>query len=324
MSGSRARPPGRHRAARRRSRATTSLARHPDRARRHATTAPTACPCASSRRTASRSAATPGRALPQARRLGPRRHRDPARHDLGLLHAAGLDLGQAARAASSTTPTRQTLIEVFSGHGNSEEYRDFRAVRLRRGRAARAAPSRRADYLPDLLARRRDHPRALPGRRASDEAECDGARREARAERRRGRRPGPPDRAGRGARRVARRRSVSRLLPAGLQLPPGRRGPVHHGARATSTTPATPAALPLRLHRLERQPHRAPRHRLQGGRPARDDRGRRRRVGRRARRRSCAAPEASPEPQSAPFDASNPPAVAFQALRDRAPGVASS
>ncbi len=32
-------------------------------------------------------------------------------------------------------PARQTLIEVFSGHGNSEEYRDWRAVRFRDGSA---------------------------------------------------------------------------------------------------------------------------------------------------------------------------------------------
>jgi hypothetical protein len=44
-------------------------------------------------------------------------------------------------------PDRQTLIEIFSGHGNSEEYRDFRAVRLdAEGRPSCPEPS--PGYLP--------------------------------------------------------------------------------------------------------------------------------------------------------------------------------
>jgi hypothetical protein len=42
---------------------------------------------------------------------------------------------------------RQTLLEVFSGHGNSEEYRDFRAVVMNeKGQPICPAPN--ADYLP--------------------------------------------------------------------------------------------------------------------------------------------------------------------------------
>ncbi len=43
-------------------------------------------------------------------------------------------------------PRRQTLIEVFSGHGNSEEYRDWRGVDLANGTATCPQPS--DDYLP--------------------------------------------------------------------------------------------------------------------------------------------------------------------------------
>ena len=79
--------------------------------------------------------------------------------------------------AQEHDPARQTLIEVYSGHGNSEEFRALDAARDRGGRDAhlpRAAPE-----LPALvLARRRDHApalrergqqrRGLRGRRAQD------------------------------------------------------------------------------------------------------------------------------------------------------------
>ncbi|MDH3685653.1 MAG: DUF3604 domain-containing protein [Myxococcales bacterium] len=42
---------------------------------------------------------------------------------------------------------RQTMIEVYSGHGNSEEYRDFRGVELAADGSARC-PEPRANYLP--------------------------------------------------------------------------------------------------------------------------------------------------------------------------------
>ncbi|MGH0036308.1 MAG: DUF3604 domain-containing protein [Myxococcota bacterium] len=44
-------------------------------------------------------------------------------------------------------PARQTLIEVFSGHGNSEEYRDFRAVEFGED-GTPSCPEPRSDYLP--------------------------------------------------------------------------------------------------------------------------------------------------------------------------------
>ncbi|MBW2384208.1 MAG: DUF3604 domain-containing protein [Deltaproteobacteria bacterium] len=50
-------------------------------------------------------------------------------------------------SAAMHDPDRQTLIEVYSGHGESEIYRDWRAVD-RAEDASLACPPERADYLP--------------------------------------------------------------------------------------------------------------------------------------------------------------------------------
>ncbi|MEZ4332952.1 MAG: DUF3604 domain-containing protein [Myxococcota bacterium] len=64
----------------------------------------------------------------------------------GFYTPPGSDWSKQLRGAMHDE-ARQRLIEVYSGHGNSEEYRDFRAVEYGPdGRARCPAPS--ADYLP--------------------------------------------------------------------------------------------------------------------------------------------------------------------------------
>jgi dienelactone hydrolase len=50
-------------------------------------------------------------------------------------------------SAAQHDPGKQTLVEVFSGHGNSEEYRDWRAVEYAADGSPRC-PEPRGDYLP--------------------------------------------------------------------------------------------------------------------------------------------------------------------------------
>lgn len=50
-------------------------------------------------------------------------------------------------SAEQHDPERQTLVEIFSGHGNSEEYRDFRAVHVDADGVPHC-PEPTADYLP--------------------------------------------------------------------------------------------------------------------------------------------------------------------------------
>ena len=55
----------------------------------------------------------------------------------GIYTPPGSTLRQAADAPRRTTPTGRRLIEVYSGHGNSEEYRDWREIDVRRRRRRR-------------------------------------------------------------------------------------------------------------------------------------------------------------------------------------------
>lgn len=79
-------------------------------------------------------------------------------------------------APAQHDPERQRLIEVFSGHGNAEEYRDWRAVELdAEGRPVCPEPS--ADYLPachragEIIRSRCDDPASAECERRVEEAE---------------------------------------------------------------------------------------------------------------------------------------------------------
>ncbi len=76
-------------------------------------------------------------------------------------------------------PNRQTLIEVFSGHGNSEEYRDWREVEIRPD-GQRVCPKPTDDYLPSCWqAGEIIRGRCLSG--GASERECETRAAEARA-----------------------------------------------------------------------------------------------------------------------------------------------
>ena len=92
-------------------------------------------------------------------------HRDPARQHVGLLLASGHHLGQAA-TASQNDPSRQFLIEIMSGHGNSEEYRDWHEIAFDASGKPQLSGAV-AELSAELLARRRDHRGALPATPAS-------------------------------------------------------------------------------------------------------------------------------------------------------------
>ena len=230
----------------------------------------------------------------------------PARHHLGPLHAARQRLGQAAgrrHARSRQADADRGLLRPRQLGGVPQLARG--GVRRQR-RADLPGAERRLPAL--LLAGRRDHPRPLrrhAGRRVRA-AGRDGA---PQLSRRRGRRAS--HRAGQHDRRLEGLRPVPRLLQSGLQLAPAELGTVHQRHRQLRR-PGRAAPLPLRLHRLERQPHRAAGHRLQGVRaadvhrdrraaatpPGRDrmfpqDTRKRRRVGAVRPQRRCTASRAS-------------------------------
>ncbi|MDG2303171.1 MAG: DUF3604 domain-containing protein [Candidatus Binatia bacterium] len=81
--------------------------------------------------------------------------------------------------AEEHDPKRQTLVEIYSGHGNSEEYRDFRAVRYDEdGNPYCPEPSR--DYLPSCW-RAGEIIRDRCAKEGHDADECDQRAAQARA-----------------------------------------------------------------------------------------------------------------------------------------------
>jgi len=72
--------------------------------------------------------------------------------------------------AAQHDPARQTIIEIYSGHGNSEEYRDYREVLFENDTASCAEPT--STYLPSCWqAGEIIRARCIAG--GSDEAECE-------------------------------------------------------------------------------------------------------------------------------------------------------
>jgi len=74
-------------------------------------------------------------------------------------------------AGAMHDPSRQTLIEVMSGHGNSEEYRDWRAVEFDAAGIPRC-PAPRDDYLPSCW-RAGEIIRARCAEAGESETECE-------------------------------------------------------------------------------------------------------------------------------------------------------
>jgi len=92
----------------------------------------------------------------------------------GIYSPAGTSWDKQLRGAMHD-PDRQTLIEVFSGHGNSEEYRDWRAVDLVDG-GQKNCPPPQPDYLPSCwrageLIRQRCEAAGLPPEECENRAQ---------------------------------------------------------------------------------------------------------------------------------------------------------
>jgi hypothetical protein len=159
-------------------------------------------------------------------------------------------------------PSRQGLVEVFSGHGNSEEFRPFREVILHAD-GTRSCPEPGENYLPscwrageiiearclaDGVASAECSERAENARQVFVEADFNGGA------------------ATVGGSEVAEWQDAGQcrdcFQPAFNYRP---RSSVQYMMALGKPGPEG-AALPLRLHRLQRQPLGAPRHGLQGGR----------------------------------------------------------
>ena len=189
----------------------------------------------------------------------------------------------------------------MSGHGNSEEYRDWHEVEFdASGKPSCPAPS--PDYLPSCW-------------RAGEIIE-------ARCQRSRPRRRGVREARRGGARQnyvdagIAGHRAVPGVLaedwldsgqcrdcflPA-FNYRPGGSSPVRARDHELRRPRRNPQQLPLRLHRVERQPPGAAGHRLQGVRPPRQHGGARVAIEREVARAPARRAEEAPDPQSRAVD----------------------
>ena len=160
-------------------------------------------------------------------------------------------------------PEKQTLVEVYSGHGNSEEYRKWHEV-LFAADGSPICPAPSADYLPccwqagELIRERCGDTPADECERRVQAAQLNYLN------------------AGVAGRLTVPGSTIEDWKDCGqcrdcfnpaFTMRPGQLGAVH--ARAHQfRRPERSATGPLRLHRLERQSYGAPRHRLQGVQPA--------------------------------------------------------
>ena len=204
----------------------------------------------------------------------------------GFYSPAGTSWDKQLTAAHDD-PSQQFLIEVMSGHGNSEEYRDWRAIVFDENGNA-MCPEPTPDYLPSCW-RAGEIIEARCLEEGTDGPACAARAVETRAPVSGGGPERRPRGDGRDHGRMARQRTVPRLLPPLVQLPPARLDPVRPRPRRLCRGRGGAAALPLRDPGLERQPPRPARNRLQARGPQAHDRGQRR-----ARRELAEPPARSP------------------------------
>ncbi len=170
-------------------------------------------------------------------------------------------------------PKRQTLIEVYSGHGNSEEFRDWSAVD-KAADGSVSCPEPRRDYLPSCWrAGEIMRQRCVNAGRPAADCEALAARtRDLYAQTGQAGKMVVPGETGADWLDAGQCRDC--FLPAFNYRP---KSSVQYITRAHELRRAGGTeALPLRFHRLERQPQRASGHRLQGVRPRGHDRAARR------------------------------------------------
>ena len=115
---------------------------------------PTACRCASSRRDCVESAGTPRELFAKLDDWGHASLVIPHGTTWGMYTPPGSSW--AKQLGAQHDPQRQTLVEVYSGHGNTEEFRPWVAavdIPTRVGSCRRCPGAERADYTPACFRR---------------------------------------------------------------------------------------------------------------------------------------------------------------------------